>query len=189
MNNDQVKRGQPLTATTVVPGSWEQVGIQDTVEIEQNQYYQAPSSSPLGAATYNYTQTLGTDPTRTTTDLNLGTNFLAAPYVNPVTGRFRCRLQLSSCFQFPGATAQIIWEQSSLFTAAAVTGFTKVSTDTPEFYDPTNPAGFNFDGLYLNPLFNGDNTIPLPNPVTATNTWILTSGSGCLLYTSPSPRD
>ncbi len=189
MNNDQVKRGQPLTATTVVPGSWEQVGIQDTVEIEQNQYYQAPSSSPLGAATYNYTQTLGTDPTRTTTDLNLGTNFLAAPYVNPVTGRFRCRLQLSSCFQFPGATAQIIWEQSSLFTAAAVTGFTKVSTDTPEFYDPTNPAGFNFDGLYLNPLFNGNNSIPVPTPPTATNTWILTSGSGIQNYNPAATYD
>ena len=189
MNNDQVKRGQPLTATQVVPGSWEQVGIQDTIEIEQNQYFQAPSSNPLAAATYNYTQTVGTDPARTTTDLDLGTNFLVAPYINPVTGRFRCRLQLSGCFQFPGASAQIIWEQSSLLTAAAVTGFTKVSTDTPEFYDPSNPAGYNFTGLYLNPIFNGDNTVPVPNPPTATNTWILTSGNGIADFVPGSQYD
>lgn len=188
MNNDQVKRGQPLTKTVVVPGSWEEVGIQNTLNIEQNEYYQAPSSSPLGAATYNYTQVAGTDPQRITTDLNLGTNFLAAPYIN-AAGRFRCRLQLSGCFQFPGASAQVIWEQSSLFTAAAVTGFTKVSTDTPEFYDPSHPAGFNFTGLYINPLFNGDNTIPLPNPVTATNTWILTSGSGIQNYNPAASLD
>ena len=186
MNNDQVKRGQPLTKTTQVPGSWVTVGAQDTLNIEENQYYQAPSSTTPFAATLAYTQTLGYTAPRLKTEWDFTTNFLAAPYING-DGRFRCRLQFTGCLQYPGESAQIIWEQSSLFTAAAVTDFTKISTDTPDFYDPQNPAGLSFTGLYFNPLFNGDNTIPVPNPPTATNTWILVSGSGIANFNPANP--
>ena len=165
MNNDQVKRGQPLTKTTNVPGEWVRVGIQDTIEIEENQYYQAPAPPPTSNATA-YTQTQGTDPQRVTTVWDFTTNFLAAPYVN-TDGRFRCRLTLRNCLQFPGEEVTVIWEQGSLFTAGAVVDFQKVSTTEPDFYNPDAPTGFQFDGLYLNPNLNG-----------TTNTWVLTSGQG-----------
>ena len=186
MNNDQIKRGQPLTKTTQVPGEYIQVGQQDTIEIEQNEYYQAPSSTTPFAATLAYTQTLGYTPPRIKCEWDFTTNFASAPYLN-ANARFRCKLQFSECLQFPGRTSQVIWEQSSLFTAGAVTDFTKVSTDTPEFYDGLNPAGMNFTGLYFNPLFNGDNTSPTPNPPTATNTWVLVSGSGVQNFDPANP--
>ena len=188
MNNDQVKRGQPLTKTTQVPGEYIQVGQQDTIEVEQNEYYQAPSSTTPFAATLAYTQTIGYTPPRIKCDWDFTTNFASAPYLNS-NARFRCKLQFSECLQFPGRTSQVIWEQSSLLTAGAVTDFTRVSTDTPDFYDPTNPAGMNFTGLYFNPLFNGDNTSPTPNPPTATNTWVLVSGTGVQNFNPASPYE
>ena len=186
MNNDQVKRGQPLTKTIVVPGEYIQVGQQDTIEVEQNEYYQAPSSTTPFTATLAYTQTIGYTPPRIKCDWDFTTNFASAPYLNS-NARFRCKLQFSECLQFPGRTSQVIWEQSSLLTAGAVTDFTRVSTDTPDFYDATNPAGMNFTGLYFNPLFNGDNTSPTPNPPTATNTWVLVSGTGVQNFDPANP--
>ena len=184
MNNDQVKRGQPLTKTTQVPGAWVQVGAQNTINIEENEYYQAPSSTTPFTATLAYTQTLGYTAPRVKTEWDFTTNFLTAPYIN-TAGRFRCRLQFTNCLQYPGESANIIWEQASNFNAGAVVDFTKISTDTPNFYDPLNPAGLNFTGLYFNPLFNGDNTVPVPNPPTATNTWVLVSGTGITNFVPP----
>ena len=175
MNNDQVKRGQPLTKTTQVPGAYVKIGFQGTIQVEQSQFFQAPAPPPVSNITA-YTQTT-LFPPYIPSIWDFTTNFMSAPYLNS-NARFRCKLQLTDCLQYTGRSSQVIWEQSSLFTAAAVTDFTKVSTDSPEFYDPTNPAGLNFTGLYLNPLNNGVNA----------NTWVLTSGSGIANFNAGNPN-
>ena len=184
MNNDQVKRGQALTKTKSTAGSYKIIGEQKTNSVYYgNQYYQAPSSTTPFAATLAYTQTLGIVAGLDATIWDFAFDYAVAPYLN-TSGRFRCRLVFDDCLQYPGETAQVTWEQSSLFSAddslnpGTAANFTKISTDSPEFYDPFNPAGTNFTGLFFNSAFNGDNTSPTPNPPTATNTWVLTSGGG-----------
>lgn len=166
MNNDQVKRGQPLTDTTSSAGKWTQIGYQDTLAVETNIAYQAP----LADATA-YTQTTGIGAQQATI-WDFTTNFLVAPYINPapgaVGGRFRFKMECTGGLAYNGSST-IIWEQTSLLNVnnPVPTDYKFISSTDPDWTDPSNPAYGIFNGLYLNPNLNGTD-----------NTWVLTSGSG-----------
>ena len=171
MNNDQVKRGQPLTDTVQIPPKWTQIGFQATLQVESSPDFQAP----LADATA-YTQTAGFTPPQIPSVWDFTTNFLTAPYINPAPGSgggFRFKLECDGGLNL-GGKSTIIWEQTSLLTAGVVNGYKFVSSDNPAWTDPTQPAYAQFGGLYLNPLLNSTN-----------NTWILTSATGVQNFSLP----
>ena len=171
VNNDQVKRGEPLSTVVTTPGEWVKIGFQNTLGIESSVNYQAPPADANA-----YTQTAGIDPGIPKSEWDFTTNFPANPaYENPdVAGRYRLKLVLNEGYRWDEQTT-IIWEQSSLLTAAAVTGYSFISADKPGWNAATTPAGGRFTGLFKNPLLS------------ATNTWILTTGTGTTPINPPNP--
>ncbi len=170
VNNDQVKRGEPLSTVVTTPGEWVKIGFQNTLGIETDAAYQAPIAD---ADAYTQTTGIGAEPK---SEWDFTTNFPANPaYENPdAAGRYRLKLILTDGFRWDEQTT-IIWEQSSLLTAAAVTGYSFISADAPGWTAATTPAGGRFTGLFKNPLLS------------ATNTWILTTGTGTTPINPPAP--
>jgi len=171
VNNDQVKRGEPLSTVVTTPGEWVKIGFQNTLGVESDANYQAPIADADA-----YTQSAGIDPGIPKSEWDFTTNFPANPaYENPdAAGRYRLKLVLTEGFRWDEQTT-IIWEQSSLLTAGAVTGYSFISADQPGWTAASTPVGGRFTGLYKNPNLSG------------TNTWILTTGTGTTPINPPNP--
>ena len=170
VNNDQVKRGEPLSTVVVTAGEWVEIGTQDTLGVETDNAYQAPLAD---ADAYTQTTGIGSIPK---TQWDFTTNFPANPaYENPdVAGSYRLKVEFIDNFEW-GQSTTVIWEQSSLLTAGAVTGFSLISADDPAWTASSTPVGGRFTGLYKNPLLS------------ATNTWVLTTGTGIVSDLSSPP--
>ena len=170
VNNDQVKRGEPLSTVVTTTGEWVQIGTQETLGVETDAAYQAPLAD---ANAYTQTTGIGAIPK---TEWDFTPNFPGNPaYENPnVAGSYRLKLELIDNFEW-GQSTTVIWEQSSLLTAGAVTGFSLISADDPAWTASSTPAGGRFTGLYKNPLLS------------ATNTWVLTTGTGIISDVSSPP--